>query len=434
MYTFDRQQYEKRIRWFTEARFGMFIHFGLYSVPARGEWVRSYEEMTAEDYQPYFDTFNPRKLDPRAWARAAREAGMQYMVLTAKHHDGFCLFDSVWTDYKSTNTPCRRDIVREYVEAARAEGLKVGLYYSLLDWHHPDYPHYKDRYHPLRNDPSQSNEGRNWDNYITYCHNQVRELCTNYGKIDLLWFDFSYDDMRGEKWRAAELADMVRSLQPGILINNRLEASGEGFGSLAECRPTPYHGDFITPERIIPPDGLKDAEGRSLCWESCITMNNSWGFTANDHAWKSASLLIRKLVECVSKGGNMILNVGPDGDGAFPQEAQQILRQIGQWMSKNGESVIGCGQAGLPKPEWGRYTRNQDHLYLHILENTLGPLPVRDVPAEKLVSARLTADGSQVPVSDSWTHSDYPDILFLDVPNEPDLPDLTDTVAELTLR
>ena len=251
MYRFDRETYERRMAWFRQARFGLFVHFGLYALPARGEWVRSVERMDEAAYRPYFEQFEAREYDPRAWARAAKAAGMGYAVLTAKHHDGFCLFDSALTDYKSTNTPCGRDLVREFLDAFRAEGLRVGLYYSLLDWHHPDYPHYGDWHHPLRDDPSAGNDSRDFGRYLDYMHGQVRELCTHYGKLDLMWFDFSYGEMTGAKWRAAELADMVRSLQPGIILDNRLEASGEGFGSLYECAPTPWHGDFVT---VVFPD------------------------------------------------------------------------------------------------------------------------------------------------------------------------------------
>ena len=256
-YQFDRVRYNERMKWYLHDRFGLFLHFGLYSIPARGEWVRSDEEMPEELYQPYFDEFNPYAFDARAWARAAREAGMKYAVLTAKHHDGFCLFDTQTTDWKSTKTPFGRDIVAEFLEAFRAEGLKVGLYYSIIDWLHPDFPQYGDRQAPLRNDPvAGCNDKRDFNRYLDYMHEQVRELCTNYGKLDLLWFDFAYDSpvngmkMRGETWRATELMSMVRELQPQVITDNRLEVSGEGYGSLAECNPTPYHGDFVTPELL----------------------------------------------------------------------------------------------------------------------------------------------------------------------------------------
>ena len=357
MYTFNREEYNKRMEWYLDARFGMFIHWGLYSIPARGEWVRSEEEITREDYMKYFEEFDPVDYDPKKWARAAKEAGMKYVVLTAKHHDGFCLFDSQYTDFKSTNTKCGRDLVREYVDAVRAEGLKVGIYFTIIDWYHEDYPHYGDRQHPMRNNPEYKNDGRNFDNYLTYMHNQIREICTNYGKIDILWFDFSYDDLRGEAWKATELMSMVRSLQPDVIVDNRLEVSGEGYGSLAECRPTPYHGDFVSPEQMIPPNGIQDVKGNDIAWEACVTMNNHWGYCATDHFYKPASMLIKKLVECVSKGGNLILNVGPDAKGNIPEESMEILQTIGKWMKKNSESIYGCGKSEIAKPDYGRITR-----------------------------------------------------------------------------
>ncbi len=191
--------YAERMKWYTDVRFGMFIHWGIYAIPARGEWVRNAERTTLEDYQKYFDSFDPVDYNPREWAKLAKQAGMKYAVLTTKHHDGFCLFDSAYTDYKATNTKANRDLVREYVDAFRAEGLKVGFYYSLLDWHHEDYPHYGDMYHPMRDNEAFKGKEHNFENYLDYMHAQVRELCTNYGKIDLMWFDFSYGDMRAEK-------------------------------------------------------------------------------------------------------------------------------------------------------------------------------------------------------------------------------------------
>lgn len=443
-YTFDRARYDERMKWYLHDRFGLFIHFGIYAIPARGEWLRSDEEMPEEDYLPFFDEFNPYAFDARAWAKAAKQAGMKYAVLTAKHHDGFCLFDTATTSFKSTNTPFGRDIVAEYLEAFRAEGIRVGLYYSLIDWHHPDFPQYGDRQAPLRNDPvAGSNEGRVWERYLAYMHEQVRELCTNYGQLDLLWFDFSYDNpdgssMRGEKWGATELISMVRELQPNVIIDNRIEVSGEGMGSLAECKPTPYHGDFVTPERIIPPNGIRDAEGRPLAWESCITMNDNWGYCATDRNYKPAPLLIHKLVEIVSKGGNLILNVGPDATGRFPQESLAILEQIGRWMERNGASIYGCGRADggpieVERPEYGRITRNGNTYYFHLYENALGPVPLMGVPKERIQKMRLLCDGTEVPLSTSWTHSDYPNIAFANLGPSPVLPDPVDTVLAVTV-
>ena len=434
MFTFDRSAYEARVQWFREARFGMFIHWGLYSIPARGEWVRSDEQMPESEYMPYFDEFNPRDYNPRAWAKAAKEAGMQYVVLTAKHHDGFCLFDSQYTDFKSTNTKLGRDIVRDFVEAVRAEGLRVGLYFTLIDWHHPDYPHYGDRYHPMRNHPECSNENRDFNRYLEYMFNQAREICSNYGKLDLLWFDFSYDHMRGETWKATEFIEMVRSLQPNVIIDNRLEVSGEGFGSLHDCRPPPYHGDFVTPEKFIPPQGILDVEGNPMLWEVCATMNNNWGFNGTDPFYKPASMLIKKLVECVSKGGNMILNVGPDAQGNIPPQSQAILRDIGRWMHDNAESIYGCGRSELPRPEFGRVTQKDKTLYFHMYENTMGPVPLLGLRAEDVAGIRLPSTDQEMPVSTSWVHSDYPDIVFADLGPNPVLPDPVDTVLKVMLK
>ena len=412
----------------------MFIHWGLYSIPGRGEWVRSNEQMPEDDYLPYFREFNPRSYDPKAWAKAAKKAGMQYVVMTAKHHDGFCLFDSGYTDFKSTNTPLGRDVVRDFVEAVRGEGLKVGLYFSLIDWHHPDYPHYGDRYHPMRNHPEYGNENRDFNRYLDYMHAQVREIVTGYGKLDILWFDFAYNHMRGETWKATKLIEMVRSYQPDVLIDNRLEVSGEGFGSLAECQPTPYHGDFVTPEKMIPPHGIRDIRGEPMVWEACVTMNNNWGYCGNDHYFKPAPLLIKKLVECVSKGGNMILNVGPDAHGNIPEESMEILREMGAWMKKNGESIYGCGASSVEKPEYGRVTQKGNFLYFHMFENTLGPVPLLGIRRENLKKIRLLSTGWEIPVSTSWVHSDYPQIVFADLGVDPVLPDPVDTVLEVELK
>lgn len=433
-FVFSREEYERRMAWYTEARFGMFIHWGLYAIPARGEWVRSVEKIPSDVYDRYADEFDPKHCDIRQWVRAAKTAGMKYAILTAKHHDGFCLFDTAYTDFKSTNTAAGRDFVREFVEACREYGLRVGLYFSVIDWRHPDFPHYGDKNHPMRSDPAYSNESRDFDRYLEFMHGQVRELCSNYGKLDILWFDFSYDHLRGEAWKATKLIEMVRSLQPDVIIDNRLEVSGEGFGSLAECKPTPYHGDFVSPEQIIPPHGLQDAQGVPLIWESCVTMNNHWGYHATDHYFKPASMLIRKLVECVSKGGNMLLNVGPDAQGRIPEKSLEILAQIGAWMEKNSESIYGCGVAGLEKPEYGRITRKGNKLYIHIFDNTLGPLPLFGIEKDRIGSIRRLADGSEVPISTSWVHSDYPELTFADLGPDPVLPDPVDTVLEVRLK
>jgi len=432
---FNREDYEKRISWFTEARFGMFIHWGLYAIPARGEWVRNAERISVEDYQIFFDTFDPKDCDPVSWAKLAKKAGMKYAILTAKHHDGFCLFDSKLSNYTSMYTPANRDFVREFTDAFRAEGLKVGLYYSLLDWHHPDYPHYGDRIHPLRDSDAEKEmeASRGFSRYIEYFHGQVRELCTNYGKIDLMWFDFSYDDMTGEKWKATELVRMIRSLQPGILIDNRLEVSGEGFGSLLTGNPSDYSGDFVSPEQIIPPTGIFDTNGNRVVWEACMTMNNSWGYTENDHFFKPARMIIRKLVECVSKGGNLLLNVGPDANGRIPCESVEILDSVGSWMSRNSDSIYFCGFGGIDKPDYGRITRNGDKLYYHVFDNPVGGVPLTGLNEDQIRQVRLLRSNVELLIEKSWITGNYPDV-FVSLGENPIPPDETDTVIEVTLH
>jgi alpha-L-fucosidase len=286
----------------------------------------------------------------------------------------------------------------------------------------------------MRRNPAYENTARDFNRYLDYMHGQIRELCTHYGKLDLLWFDFGYDELRGDAWRGTELVTMVRQLQPEVLIDNRIEVSGEGFGSLYQCDPKPYHGDFVTPEKFIPPQGIRDVQGKAMVWEACVTMNNNWGYCPTDRNYKSAGLLIKKLVECVSKGGNMILNVGPDGDGNIPPEAREILTQIAVWMEKNAESIRNCGAAGLEKPEYGRLTRNGNQLYVHIFENTLGALPILGIQKQQVESLRLLHDGRPIPISTSWVHSDYPQILFADLGADPALPDPVDTVLEVRLK
>lgn len=425
--------------WFQDARFGMFIHWGLYALPARGEWYASIDKIPAAQYEKYFNAFDPVDYNPRLWARMAREAGMKYAVLTAKHHEGFCLFDSAYTDYKSTNTPAGRDLVHEYADAFRAEGLRVGLYYSLVDWHHPDYPAYSDPFHPERGSQTHREENCSFDRYLDYMHAQVRELCTGYGKIDLFWFDFSYDDHCGEGWRAKELVEMVRTLQPGILLNSRLEASGGSLGSLLSGTPTPWAGDFATPEQIIPPAPLVTPAGAPVCWEACQTMNNSFGYTRTDLCFKSSRTCIHQLVECVSKGGNYLLNVGPDARGNIPPRSVDILSGIAGWMRLNAESIYGCGQSPLPVSAFGcRATAKDRTLYLHVMEQPVGPLAVTGISPDHIKAAYLLATGAEIEVlRGGWAVQNYPGTTFLSLAAQPNetmaLPDEKDTVIVLEL-
>ena len=322
-------------KWFYHDRFGMFIHWGIYSVIKRGEKVMETERIPADEYARYADLFNPTRFDADAWAETARNTGMKYMVLTTRHHDGFCLFDSAVSDFTSVRTRARRDFVAEYAEAARRAGLKVGFYYSLLDWRWPEY------FKGPKKDP------QGWERFRAYVHAQVRELCTQYGKIDLLWYDgvWPYD---ARAWKSAELNQMVRDLQPGILINNR--------AGLDE--------DYDTPEKSIVPS----PPGR--LWECCMPMPDTWSDLPGDHNWKSTLQLLRNLLSCASRGGNLLLNVGPRGDGTFPERAVECLREIGEWMSANGESVYGtepCLFCGIGSGRLVSYTTVKDNLvYLHV--------------------------------------------------------------------
>lgn len=401
--------------------------------------MKIYEKMTNEQYHQYFEAFNPVDYDPKAWAKAAKEAGMKYVVLTAKHHDGFCLFDSKYTDFKSTNTTIKRDLIAEYVEALREEGLKVGLYFSLIDWHHPDYPKYNDWHHPMSGVEAYKDEVVDFDNYLNYMHNQVEELVTNYGKLDILWFDFSYGEMTGEKWRAEELMAMVRKHQPDVIIDNRLETSGESFGSIVSENPSNYSGDFFSPEQLLPPEGIKNNAGQPIPWELCITMNNNWGYNPMDKVYKSSKTLIRKLVECVSKNGNMLLNVGPDAKGKMNQESLRILSDFHLWMTDNSESIYGCGMAtDLAKPEWGYYTQNGNALYAHIFDQPIGPLALPGLDKTNIKRASLLRDGSEIMVSNSWTTKAFSDVTYLEFGGVSHftypLPDDIDTVIKIELR
>lgn len=348
--------------WFVKDRFGMFIHWGLYALPARHEWVKTNEMISEEKYQKYFEHFNPDLFDPTEWARYAKQAGMKYVVLTTKHHEGFCLFDSQFTDYKATNTPCGRDLVKEFVDAFRAEGIRIGFYYSLLDWHHPDYP--IDKIHPRREDEDRFtlNDGRDIRKYAQYMRDQVTELLTNYGKIDILWFDFSSPNNppldgvpnsagKGKNdWESEELIALARKLQPGIIIDNRAD----------------IEQDLWTPEQYQPTEWVRDKDGNMVVWEACQTFSGSWGYHRDETSWKSPEMLVRMLVNTVSCGGNLLLNVGPTARGYFDARAVDALEAMGNWMKYNSRSIYDCTMAEFTAPADVRYTRSDTCLYAHL--------------------------------------------------------------------
>lgn len=355
--------------WFRRERFGMFIHWGLYALPARHEWVKTNERIPESEYDRYFHRFDPDLYDPREWARQAKAAGMRYAVFTAKHHEGFCMWDSAYTDYKCTNTPAQRDLVQEYVDAFRAEGLRVGFYYSLIDWHHPDFP--IDMLHPRRDDEDalKQNEGRDMRRYAQYMRDQVTELLTNYGKIDILWFDFSYSDRQGEgdrswmrgkgakDWEAEALIALARRLQPGVIIDNRTELDQ----------------DIWTPEQYQPLAWVRHPQtGEYVTWEACQTFSGSWGYYRDESTWKSPEMLVRMLVNTVSLGGNLLMNVGPTARGYIDRRAESALGVYAQWMRYHSRSIYGCTMAEpdllRSLPADCRFTQSEDgkRLYLHL--------------------------------------------------------------------
>ncbi len=370
--------------WFVHDRFGMFIHWGLYAMPARHEWVKQREELTDEQYAPYFRYFNPSRFEPEKWADLAQAAGMKYMVMTSKHHEGFCMWDTQYSDYKVTRTPYGKDLLQQAVAAFRSRGLKIGFYYSLIDWHHPNFT--IDRIHPLRSHPDRDrlNQGRNMADYRAYMKNQVRELLSDFGKIDIIWYDFSYpgDDGKGNQdWDSAGLEALSRSLQPDIIINNRLDL--------------PSSIDFHTPEQVQPRGWVK-VDGEPVVWETCQTFSGSWGYHRDEATWKSPGQLIRMLVNTVATGGNLLMNVGPTATGELDERAVAALHVYRNWLSKNSESIYGCTASPLKAPQDCRLTQNGSQLYVHIFAYPFRYLYIDDI-GEQLAYAEFLHDGSEIP-------------------------------------
>ena len=401
------------MEWFLEARFGLFIHWGLYACAARHEWVQSREEIDGETYAGYLDRFDPDRFDPADWARRAKAAGMRYVVITAKHHEGFCLWDTQHTEYKATNTPAGRDLLREALDAFRAEGLRVGCYYSLLDWHHPDFP--IDIHHPLRNHPEAAamNEGRDVRRYAEYMRRQVRELLAGYGPLDILWFDFSYPDREykglpgkgREDWESEKLLALVREWQPEIILNNRLDLPGSA--------------DLFTPEQKTPRAWVRH-EGRPVYWEACQTLSGSWGYHRDEASWKSPGQLVRMLVEMVSKGGNLLMNVGPTARGDVDPRARAALKVYADWMALHGRSVYGCTQSPYAPPADGRLTQHGNRLYIHVFAWPFKHLYL-DGLAGRVAWAQLLHDGSEVPCETAGDGADGSVRFTLPV-QRPDVP------------
>lgn len=320
----------ERMQWWHAAKFGMFIHFGVYSTIGRHEWVMEDEAWPIGPYTAHAERFHPAANCPRAWAKLARAAGMKYMVMTTKHHEGFCNFDTKLTDYCASKQGPGRDVVREYVEAARAEGLRVGFYYSLMDWHHPD---------GARCATDETARRR----FVDYTHGLIRELMTNYGKVDVLWYDVAWPlDVQG--WESERMNEMVFKLQPEIIVNNRNK----------------LQGDFATPEQKI----VAETNGRA--WESCMTLNDSWGYQRADDNWKSSRTVIRNLISCVRDGGNYLLNIGPKPDGSVPEESSRVLNEVGEWMKTNGHTIYDSDLCQVRRSNYASFTRIGNTLYMHV--------------------------------------------------------------------
>lgn len=394
--------------WFDHARFGMFIHWG--HISQRG-WELSWplvggspalpasQDVPAAVYHESAKTFCPQPNSPRAWLERAQRAGMRYAVFVTRHHDGFAMYPSRAGDFSVAQSQYRGDIVREYVDAARALGLRVGFYYSLSDWHHPDYPPFTDADRPYRpGTPRPSKE--QWERYLTYLFAQIRELLTDYGRIDVLWFDGGWE-RTADQWRSQQLHDLIRSLQPEILINDRL----------------PGCGDYDTPEQFIPP------QPPARRWETCMTMNETWGYNPSDTHYKSARELVHTLCEVASRGGNLLLNVSPMGDGQLPPEQIERLDAMTGWMGANGDSILDT-EPGLEAWQfYGPSTRKGNRIFLHLLLRPYETVTARGVPVKRVRAIRELRTGT---VLSYRTRCTVIDTLF----NEDPLGELIITVPE----
>ncbi len=354
------EQFNSRMQWWREARFGMFIHWGLYAVPAgewkgetrHAEWILTTAQIPVSEYIKFVPQFNPVNFDAAAWVKMAKDAGMKYIVITSKHHDGFCLWDSKVTDYDIMATPFKRDILRELTDECNKQGVKMCFYHSIMDWHHPDYL-------PRRGWEKRSAEGADFQRYITYMKAQLKELIEGYNP-HVLWFDGEWEKTWSHE-EGVKLYNYVRSLKPDIIVNNRVDTGRGGMAGVHDAKK--YAGDFGTPEQEIPATGIPGYD-----WETCMTMNRHWGWNKHDKNFKSNEDLIQKLSDIASKGGNFLLNIGPKPDGTFPEESIRSLEAIGKWMDANGDGLYGTTASKFPKLSWGRSTTKGNTMYLHVFD------------------------------------------------------------------
>jgi alpha-L-fucosidase len=426
------EERDERMAWWREARFGMFVHWGLYSGLAgswKGEMVADHggmewiQRMVGADTYSYaaeaVPLFQPKKNFAQEWARVAKDAGCKYVVFTTKHHDGFALHDSAVTEFDAGDL-LDRDLVKEIVEALRAEGLRVGFYHSVIDWHHPQYDFKQATEIPYpKNGAKIAVTPRNHSRYVDFLHAQSRELATHYGPIDIFWWDYSKPGAEGEFWRADELVELLREANPEVLMNNRLYRvphieKEDAIGRLLDFNPD--HGDFTTPEQTVPSRGVPGVD-----WEQCMTMNTSWGFTIHDHKWKSERELIHHLIDIVSKGGNYLLNVGPTGDGSIPEVSIERMAAIGDWLAINGEAIYATTASPYETlPFNGRCTRKGDVLYLHLFERTHAGSIILDTKAKR---ATLLDGGKPLKTKRNGAS------LVIELPDQ--LPDSIATVIKL---
>ena len=361
----DRDQ---RMKWWREARLGMFIHWGLYAIPAgkwgdrtdHAEWIRDTAHIPVHEYEKLLAKFNPVKFNAEKWVEMAKAAGMKYIVITTKHHDGFDLFATKEGDWNVMHTPFHRDIMKEMADACHRNGIQICWYHSIMDWHEPDY--LPRRGWEVADRPA---DGADFNRYVDYLRAQVTELLTNYGHIGVMWFDGEWESTWNDTY-GRPLYELCRKLQPSVIVNNRV--SNNRAGSMEAVVPKDREvGDFSTPEQFIPPTGLPGVD-----WETCMTMNDHWGYNAYDKDWKSSKALIRNIVDIASKGGNYLLNIGPMADGEFPPEAVSRLKDIGAWMKVNGDAIYGTAASVFDDLPWGRSTTKRDgdktELYLHVFD------------------------------------------------------------------
>jgi alpha-L-fucosidase len=355
-----RADRERRMKWWHAAKFGMFVHWGLYSVYGHHEWAMEEEGIPVAEYEQLAQRFKPQPAPARAWARLAKQAGMKYMVMTSKHHEGFCHFDTKLTNYCSPKQRPGRDLVKEYLDAARAEGLRAGLYYSLMDWHHPD---------GARCAHDEAARRR----FADYIHGHIRELLTQY-KLDVLWYDVDWPlDAKG--WESEKMNRMVFSLAPDIIVNNR----------------NGLPGDFSTPEQEI----VAAQSGRA--WETCMTLNDSWGYQAADDNWKTPKTIVRNLSACAQGGGNYLLNIGPRGDGSVPEESVRILTAVGRWAEKYGPTIYETDRCRVTHSVMANFTRKGNTLFIHVYNWPGSTVAVGGLHT-KVLSARLFGTGQAVKV------------------------------------